>query len=377
MASVLPRLKGRFRIALIDAYENPEFARFVRQAGLEPISLGRAPARKFVGGQGRVFLRPARLLQRAPWMFLTAWRLRHWIRQNRPDVLYFTRLALVRFFGRLMPRNGPPMVYHAHGFGSAQDVGRRTARLISRRFARVMAVSKITAGFLIDAGVNAEKVTVVYNGVDAEAIRHRASQPGPPLPVRSPGAVVFVHVATVIPHKAQHIGIEALGLLRGRAEADLWLCGGSPAHDSSYEDSLRARVRELGLEGRVHFLGWRDDVPRVVAAGDVAILPSLYDHESFGLALAEAMVLGKPCIGSTKGGLPEVVEDGLTGLICPLEPAATAEAMLQLASDPGLRRRMGQAGTARAERLFGLDRQAEDIAAILDEVIRESRAEGR
>jgi glycosyltransferase involved in cell wall biosynthesis len=168
------------------------------------------------------------------------------------------------------------------------------------------------------------------------------------------------------PRHRHHHAIEALARLP--AAAALWLCGGvAEGGDRAYEDRLRALAARLGVAGRVSFLGWRDDVPAVLAAADVALLAS--EEESFGMSLVEAMALGKPCVGTAVGGVPEVIEHGVTGLVAEGDAAALAGALGALVGSPDARAAMGDAGRRRCERLFTVDRQARELAAALDVAI--------
>ena len=361
LATVLPQLLAEFRIVVVDPYGQPEFAGRMRAAGLEVVTLGRGRKRRYVGGLGSA-LRPFYVLWSAPWLLLTLWRFWRWVRQHRPAVVYFAQISAARVFVHGITCRGIGLVYHEHGVRPAAEIGRRTSRLFSHRFHRVLAVSHRAAQGLIEAGTDPALIRVVYNAVDAAAVRQAARQPPGPLPDRPPGSVVFVHVASLTRHpKAPHLGIKALGQLPRDAGAQLWVCGDVPTGgDRSYLDEMRSRVRELGLEGRVHFLGWRNDVPAVLAAADVCILPST--SESFGMVLAEAMALGKPCIGSDVGGIPEVVEDGVTGLICEPTGESLARTMRCMLESAERRRAMGEAGRQRVEELFSLPRQAEGFA---------------
>jgi glycosyltransferase involved in cell wall biosynthesis len=178
--------------------------------------------------------------------------------------------------------------------------------------------------------------------------------------------VVLVHPAVLGPRKQQHVAIEALAALP--PSAVLWLCGATaPGGDPGYEAGLRALAARLGVADRVRFLGWRDDLPAVLAAADVALLPSRM--ESFGLVLAEAMALGKPCAGAAVGGIPEVIEDGVTGVVSAPEPAAFAAALAPLVASAALRGRMGEAGRRRVLESFGAARQAAAVAALLGEAL--------
>jgi glycosyltransferase involved in cell wall biosynthesis len=368
MALLLPRLAETFDVAVVDPYANPDYARLLEARGLAPVGLGPAPRRRFVGGRGRAG-RALALARRAPWLALTGLRLRRFVRAYRPDVLWTNQLPCASFFPAFLPATSPAIVYAAHGFDAAAEIRRGPA--LSRRCARIVAVSHGVAALLREAGVEPGRISVVHNGVDVAQVASRAAHLAAPLPVRAPGEVVLVHPAVLGPRKQQHVAIEALAALP--PSAVLWLCGSTaPGGDPSYERELHALAARLGVVDRVRFLGWRADVPAVLAAADVAVLPSRM--ESFGLVLAEAMALGKPCAGAAVGGIPEVVEDGVTGVVATPEPAPFAAALAPLVASPELRRRMGEAGRRRVAERFGVERQAAAVAALLEETLRQRMA---
>lgn len=365
MLQLLPRLLGQFRIVVLDPYGNDRFAEQCRAAGLETAVLGPPPRTPYIGGKGTM-RRPLLVLRRAPRMALMLVKFRRWVRENRVAAVWFNQLPALRHFGRALPRGGPPLIYHAHGFASAAEIGLRTARWLSRRAAAVVAVSRVTADFLVEAGVTPGKVRIIYNAIDAERVHMLAKQDGPPLPERPSGGVVFLHAATLNREKkAQHLAIEALGVVN-RPDAQLWICGDvGPEEDRRYVDELHRLVARLGLRSRVHFLGWRRDLARVIDHADVTMLTSICPSESFGMVLVEAMALGKPCIATTIGGPPEVIAQDETGLLAEPRPSAIAEAMSALAASSELRARMGRTGMARADSVFSLSRQAAEFSAIL------------
>jgi glycosyltransferase involved in cell wall biosynthesis len=117
---------------------------------------------------------------------------------------------------------------------------------------------------------------------------------------------------------------------------------------------LEEEIEALGLSGRVRLAGERRDVPELLAAADVFVLPSA--SEGLPVSVLEAMAAGLPVIASRVGGVPEQVSDGETGLLVePGDPNELTAALDRLIADPSLRRRLGAAGRARAEQAFDLD----------------------
>ncbi len=120
----------------------------------------------------------------------------------------------------------------------------------------------------------------------------------------------------------------------------------------SQKSTLQALRSELGLDRDVHFLGFRDDVPRLYASSDLAVLSPIAG-ESFGIALLEAFATGRCCVATDVGGVKDLVIDGETGLLVqPNDEAALAKALVKVLRDPGLRSRMGAAGRARVLERF-------------------------
>jgi glycosyltransferase involved in cell wall biosynthesis len=127
------------------------------------------------------------------------------------------------------------------------------------------------------------------------------------------------------------------------------------AGDGSLRPELERLAAELQVSDAIEFVGWTHDVIGFLKQVDILAMPSLW--EAFGLSAAEAMALRKPVIASNVDGLPEVVEDGRTGiLVPPADPKALACAIIELAADPARRRALGEHGRARVERFFTLDR---------------------
>ena len=201
----------------------------------------------------------------------------------------------------------------------------------------------------------------IYNGIDLgrfgtmdRGALHRALGLPPERPV------VFCS-GRVQPYKGMQTVLEAAFLLRakGAGAVDFAFAGDGP-----YLDALRARAGELGLDN-VHFLGRRTDVPALLAGATVAVVPSLWE-EAFGLAVVEAMAAGVPLVASRTGGIPELVDDGRTGLLVPPGDArALADALRLLLDHPSLRATLSMHGQIAARRRFSLERAAVDLYALV------------
>jgi len=138
--------------------------------------------------------------------------------------------------------------------------------------------------------------------------------------------------------------------------------------DGERRQELEGLVRQLGLDGRVRFLGWRRDLERIYADLDLVALTSA--NEGLPVSLIEGMAAGRPVVATRVGGVPDLVEDGVTGYLTPSgDPASVAEAVAMLLADPQRRQMMGQAGKERVYPTFGAERLLENIDRLYTDLL--------
>ena len=177
-------------------------------------------------------------------------------------------------------------------------------------------------------------------------------------------------VGTVEKRKGQDVALEAVGRLQAAGvPAELVLFGRE--QEPEFAAQLRARAEQLGLADRLNLMGSVTNVGAELATVDVVLGPSR--AEPLGLALMEAMVLGKPVVASRVGGIPEFIEDGITGvLVTPGSAEELADAVARLVADPDSSKRMGAAARRFITQHFTLDRTmrsyADEVAALVDAV---------
>ncbi|HEX6104654.1 MAG TPA: glycosyltransferase family 4 protein [Gemmatimonadales bacterium] len=209
------------------------------------------------------------------------------------------------------------------------------------------------------AGAPRESVHIVFNGTDLR--RFSPDQSGvKPVDPRFGPHMIFA-CRQLFPRKGIRFLIEAAAQLKPRfPDLHLVLAG------DGFERAELVRLAErLGISQQVTFLGWvsNADLPPYYRAAAVSVIPSL--EEGFGIPAAEAMGCAVPVVATDAGGLPEVVEHEVTGLVVPRgDAAALAAAIGSLLENPERRRRMGEAGRQRALRLFDWDRTAEQLEEV-------------
>ncbi|MCK4852084.1 MAG: glycosyltransferase family 4 protein, partial [Candidatus Omnitrophica bacterium] len=170
--------------------------------------------------------------------------------------------------------------------------------------------------------------------------------------------LILLCIAWDDPVKGVDLLLGSLGIIAGRFPSAKFWVAGSASNNRKYTDL----ACELGIEDQVVWLGIRSDVPILMDCCDIYVQPSR--AEGFGLTVAEAMASGKPVAAFRVGGIPEVVEDGVTGILAqPESTASLGEALTRLLEDPELRQKMGAAGRERVAHFFDLDKQ---VARIID-----------
>ncbi len=207
---------------------------------------------------------------------------------------------------------------------------------------------------------------VVPNGIDVDETLHQASVKAADLPAKNGLCILFP--ASLYEGKNQTTCIKGFAqYISNGGNASLWLAGDvSPGAPVAYQQYLHDLLDELGVSDRIHFLGWRNDIPAVMAESDIVVLTSL--SEGMPRVIIEAMSLGKPVIASTVGGIPEVVRDGIDGfLVAPRDSQAVADAVKKLA-DPYLREKMGRAGFERVKSCFDIKVTASRFLDVLSRI---------
>jgi glycosyltransferase involved in cell wall biosynthesis len=275
-------------------------------------------------------------------------------RRDRPDVLH-THLVHADFHGLPAGRLArvPVLVSTKHGFNAFRD--RKAFATADRTVGSLadvhVAISAGLARYLAESeGFDAESFEVVHYGIEA------GPEP-PPLP----GAPRLAIVGRLIPIKGHDVLLRAVATARERLPGlTLEIAG-----DGELESELRATAIRLGLDDAVTFLGRVAPVYPVLERAEVVVVPSF--GEGFGMVALEAMERGRPVIASAVGGLPEIVDEGRTGLLVPPgDVEALARAIAELADDPARASAMGGAGRARALEEFSQERCTERIAALYE-----------
>ncbi len=323
----------------------------LRAAGVEVFALG-----KRAGPDVSVLLRLARRMRAA-----------------KIDVVH-THVWNADVWGRLAGwlARVPVLLTTAHSV----DVWKRPRHLaVDRALAgvsrRLICVSEAVRAFYRDrAGVPERKLAVILNGIDLapfdkpfDAARVRSG-----LGLNGATAVLTV-VARLLPEKGHRYFLDALALLRREFPSAVGLVVGN----GGLRAELEAHASQLGLLGKgVHFRGERRDVPEILAASDVFVLPSSV-REGLSISLLEAMAARRPAVVTDIGGNRETVEDGVSGrVVAPADASALAAACAELLRDGAYAERLGRAARERVERDFSVARMVRETSDLYQATLAEA-----
>jgi len=225
-----------------------------------------------------------------------------------------------------------------------------------------IAASRQIAHILEQDGIAADRIAVVHDGVDVAFLDRQPSVDTHAAFWLPHGAPLIGNVAALAPHKGQRHLVEAMAMVvREMPDARLLIVG-----DGELRNDLQQQIGELGLERHVTLTGFRHDVIGLIRSLDLFVMSSI--TEGLGSAILEAMACGRAVVGTAAGGIPEAVDDEVTGIVVPpRDPAALAHAILRLLRDPAARVAMGTAGRARVLASFSVDALVSGTAQVYEE----------
>lgn len=300
---------------------------------------------------------------RAPLAAASLWKIRRLVARRGAALLHANSSRAMAYGGVVGRLTGVPVVWHVRVATPAS----LWYRLLGRMARRIVTISgSVKEGFSRES--IRDRVRLVHNGVDTEAFargdglrwRQNLGLGNRPL---------VGMVAQLIPWKRQEDFIRAMAAVAAQHPTAVFvLVGEDPDPAKVYERTLRRLVKDLGLEERVVFTGFCQDVPGIMAMLDVTVLTS--ENEPFGRVLIEAMAASRPVVATRGGGVAEIVEDQTTGILVTLgDTDAIAQAVGFLLSHPATARSMGTAGRRRAESHFSVRAHARAIEAVYREVL--------
>lgn len=300
------------------------------------------------------------------------WRLWRLLRRLHPAIVHTRNLGTVDMQWMARLAGAAVRVHGEHGWEASDPGGTNPRHLRIRRACRpvihrYVAVSRDIAHWLRErVGVAESRIRQIYNGVDVTRFRADGDRPAD-LPW-GPEALVIGTVGRLDPVKNQLHLLRSFHQLAGAGEPWSARLRLMVVGDGPLREALATEVQRLGLAQSVWLAGARNDVPELMRAMDVFVLPSL--NEGVSNTILEAMAMGRPVVAAAVGGNPELIVNGVTGALYESGgDGHLTKALQPYLADVGLRESAGRAGRARIEAEFGLQSMVERYLCLYDDLL--------
>lgn len=357
--------RARFEPIVLFTRENNLMPRF-RERGIRTIVRPRPTPTTLEGRLGRllskgvnfyngVVAEPLRLARLLRCERIALVHLNNSVRRNHPWII-----------GALFA--GIPCITHERGIN---DQFQRRDRILARSLRAVICISKAVEENFRLHNLGHLRLVTIYNGLDPAEMRvtRMSNEIRQELGIQPTARLIGI-VGNIRPWKGQELVIQAMARLKSEfADVICLLIGDTAESDAGYRQEIENQLKALGLTGRVLITGFRSDVPNYIASLEVQIHASILP-EPFGRVLLEGMALSKPLVASKGGAVPEIVEDGETGLL--FEPGnvdALTDGLRKLLMDPERAAALGVAGRRRVVRKFSITCNVQSTQALYARIL--------
>ncbi|MBC8353413.1 MAG: glycosyltransferase family 4 protein [Planctomycetes bacterium] len=286
-----------------------------------------------------------------------------------PDIVHANSLSMGRLTGAIAGQIKSPCVAHLRDIiklsrAAVEDLNQNRV---------LLAVSHATRTFHVEQGMRSERVRVLYNGVDCDRFRPRTRTGSLHRELGLPNdSFLIATIGQIGLRKGQDVLAEAAVLAANRLSNVHYLVVGerlsSKAESIEFERALLDRFNAAGLDDRLHLLGYRSDVDRLMNEVDLLVHPA--HQEPLGRVLLEAAASGLPIVATTVGGTEEILCDGESArLVVAADPKSLANAIIELEADVSKRRRFAAAARKQVETAFEAKQSARNLAAVWNRVV--------
>jgi glycosyltransferase involved in cell wall biosynthesis len=292
----------------------------------------------------------------------------HLVKTFNPDLIYMANYHELLLLWPMLHLLCRPVVCHMADPAPSQPFYQSVARMYDPLVTRYVAISQSVRERLVALGIDQSKIELLHPGIDLTQMLYR--RPRTTLFTRRqnwPKDVVIIGMSgQMIMEKGHEDLIDAARLICAEIPQAHIVIGGKPVQPLFSE--LQARVQTYRIEDRVAFVGWQPDISDFCAAIDIAVMPSRQE-EGFGLVAAEALATGVPVVATRSGGLLDIIQHGVNGLLVEKgQPIQLANALRLLVQSPDLRRHMGRCGRQRVEETFDIGKQVQRLEQTLQQV---------
>jgi len=295
------------------------------------------------------------------------YKLSKFIKERKIDLVHVN--TIVATFGAFAAKlRKTKVLWHIHENLSRGIWNRFLIKIIDKMSDKIVVVSHKSAEPFILQGVTIE---TIYNGVDLQEFNMNihGEEIKKEFNINTSAPLLGI-IATIEPRKGHHILIRSLKeVIKIVPNLRVLIVGKASPFSKKYLEKIKVLIQSSGLSHVVRFTGSREDILNIIQALDLLVLPSL--NESSGTVFIEAMALKKPVVATEVGGIPEVVEKDVTGLLVPpKDPDALAKATISLLKNPLKASEMGKKGRKRVEKYFTLHGHVKKMEKVYEELLR-------
>lgn len=321
---------------------------------------------------GRKIFNPFGAAAETLYSFFFALKFFFYLRRISPDIVH-TNTLLANLYGTIPAKlSGRRLVWHEHNI-QPPGIRRKIVNILGNSFPdRIIAISNAVRSIYTSVA-DRSKLCTVYNGLDLEKFR----KPKRSGAIRkefkiAPDAPLVAITAVLRPWKGQeYFVLAAKEVLKTNPDARFLVVGDEVfSRDRGYKDYLKSVAAKADIQKEVVFTGFRNDIPEILSEIDILVSATVLP-EPFSLIVLEAMASGLPVVATRTGGVPEVMADGVTGILVePKDPKAIAGAVTHLLDNRDIAEKMGTEGRKRAQELFSIKRFVRDVEKIYNDVLK-------
>ncbi len=287
--------------------------------------------------------------------FLTTFSLIKIIKRYEIDLIHANSFHAGLFAGIASKVTGIPLICHIHRIFPQNRFYKTFFKILEYFCFKIIAISKSVKSELVVYGIDSNKIEIIYNGVDLDKFIPRNSRQEVLEEFQLNTKIFLLGTVGQLSERKGHIELlkATQKVLKLYPKLVLFIVGDTLGENKKYKERIIDLAKELGILENMILTGYRPDVPRIMGALDVFILSSR--QEPFGLVVIEAMAMNKAVVATAVGGVPEIVEDGVSGILVPPgDPDKLAKAIIELLENEKKREQMGQIGRRIVEEKFDL-----------------------
>lgn len=331
------RLKSEHEFIFADPYGTcQEHVQAIQAAGFELYVISPDVRHVTIGGRGRPAYRSWRIVRSLPGLWILKHRLRHLVRALKPDVIWTGSFKGLAFAHAATAGTDVAVAHHVRQSMCDHSLTwNRRAHLA--RASVILSLSPSITRSLVNNGVDRTKIFDVPNVIEINQVNDRVGAYRIDERTTAGRGIRILLPGTLVPRKGHACAIRACADLRDAGEdVELWLAGDISGSDGElYAQSLKKLVSSLGLDERVRFLGWRNDISSLIQASTITVLPS--HDEGVARVLLEAMALSRPVISTPVGGTPDLIIHEDTGWLHPVDDHEAMSSCIVAALDANKR----------------------------------------